>query len=42
MSTAWLIVIGVVLTDATKPFRFAERDGVYEQRFTDFNGARST
>jgi uncharacterized oxidoreductase len=24
-----------------KPLRFAERDGVYEQRYTDFNASRS-
>jgi uncharacterized oxidoreductase len=26
-----------IVVDATKPLRFAERDGVYEQRYTDFN-----
>ena len=30
-----------IVVDATKPFRFAERDGVYEQRYTDFNTSRS-
>ncbi len=30
-----------IVVDATKPLRFAERDGVYEQRYTDFNTSRS-
>ena len=30
-----------IVVDATKPFRFAERDGVYEQLYTDFNTSRS-
>ena len=25
-----------IVVDATKPLRFAERDGVYEQRYTDW------
>jgi uncharacterized oxidoreductase len=31
-----------IVVDAAKPLRFAERDGVYEQRYTDFNASRST
>jgi uncharacterized oxidoreductase len=31
-----------IVVDATKPLRFAERDGVYEQRYTDFNTSRSS
>ena len=30
-----------IVVDATKPLRYAERDGVYEQRYTDFNTSRS-
>jgi len=30
-----------IVVDATKPLRFAERDGVYEQRYTDFNTSRT-
>ena len=30
-----------IVVDATKPFRFAERDGVDEQLYTDFNSSRS-
>ena len=30
-----------IIVNATKPLRFAERDGVYEQRYTDFNTSRS-
>ncbi len=31
-----------IVVDAAKPLRFAERDGVYEQRYSDFNASRST
>jgi uncharacterized oxidoreductase len=30
-----------IVVDAAKPLRFAERDGAYEQRYTDFNASRS-
>ncbi len=30
-----------IVVEATKALRFAERDGVYEQRYTDFNTSRS-
>jgi uncharacterized oxidoreductase len=30
-----------IVVNAAKPLRFAERDGVYEQRYTDFNASRS-
>jgi len=30
-----------IVVDATKPLRVAERDGVYEQRYTDFKQSRS-
>jgi uncharacterized oxidoreductase len=30
-----------IVVDAAKPLRFAERDGAYEQCYTDFNASRS-
>lgn len=30
-----------IVVNAAKPLRFAERDGVYEQRYTHFNASRS-
>jgi uncharacterized oxidoreductase len=30
-----------IVVNAAEPLRFAERDGVYEQRYTHFNASRS-